>query len=330
MSALTVAIQPVVNWPRSAQAGKRYLVTVDVILAEPLEWPYDREEFVLGCVLEGGQTFNVEALGSTNLVLHRFGGTYGPVQFVVRPQRNLEANGSDKLRLTLVTEGGLPFHPIELPVLPHDVDTDSVVPGYTSWTMIAPTHQTPGRIQVSRPGMARSTPTANRAVRRTALLIGINGSGLTGPENDVAAIAAALELYGFSTVRISDSEATRSRIVTAYETIIADTGPNDAVFIFYSGHGGSFTVPSPEAPGRALSHSHLLVPFLEPNDYVDAEEFGGITSIEIAALLTQLTSKTRNVVVAYDCNGGGGPPRVVALPDSAPDHGIGPRASHQG
>ncbi|WP_460491626.1 hypothetical protein [Dactylosporangium cerinum] len=63
-----------VQWPRHAEARGRYLVVADVELGEPGEWPYAREEFVIGCVLEGGTAFRVEAMGSTGLVLHRFGG----------------------------------------------------------------------------------------------------------------------------------------------------------------------------------------------------------------------------------------------------------------
>ena len=120
MSGLEVGIRPVVTWPRRASRDGRYVVVADVILAEPGDWPYQREEFVIGCVLEGGSAFSVEALGSTSLVLHRFGGTYGPVRFLVRAERDPAPSGVDELRLTFLTEGGVPFRRIPLAVRPLD------------------------------------------------------------------------------------------------------------------------------------------------------------------------------------------------------------------
>jgi 3',5'-cyclic AMP phosphodiesterase CpdA len=126
MSEPTIAVQPVVNWPRRAQGGQRYVVVADLMLTEPAEWPYQREEFVIGCVLEGGSAFSIEALGSTSLVLHRFGGTYGPVRFLVRAERDPSPAGTDPLRLTFLTEGGVPFRTVHLDVRPMDGSPEAV------------------------------------------------------------------------------------------------------------------------------------------------------------------------------------------------------------
>lgn len=126
MTTEPVAVQAVVQWPHRAEAHGRYLVVADVVLGETGTWPYDREEFVIGCVLEGGDVFRVEALGSTGMVLHRFGGTYGPVRFMVRADRDPRADGSDVLRLTLVTEGGVPFETVVLAVLPKTGPADDM------------------------------------------------------------------------------------------------------------------------------------------------------------------------------------------------------------
>jgi hypothetical protein len=50
------------------------------------------------------------------LVLHRFGGTYGPIHFIAQVT---QADGAqlDPIRLTFMTAGGLPFHFVELPVV---------------------------------------------------------------------------------------------------------------------------------------------------------------------------------------------------------------------
>jgi tetratricopeptide (TPR) repeat protein len=121
MTEPTVEIQPIVAWPRQARRGGQYIVEADLGLTDPQSWPYAREEFVVGCILEGGAAFEVQALGETSLVLHRFGGTYGPVRFRVRAERDPTA--ADPLRLTYLTEGGVPIRSIQLPVTPADTAT---------------------------------------------------------------------------------------------------------------------------------------------------------------------------------------------------------------
>ncbi|MFD6313224.1 tetratricopeptide repeat protein, partial [Streptomyces nigra] len=124
MSQALVPLVPVVSWPRVLQPGQRYLVTVDIRLdTDAPPWPYDREEFAIGCMLEGGSGMTVEALGATTVVLHRFGGTYGPARFLTQ----LEApapQDTPQLTLTLITEGGVPFHTVQLPVR-HAAQTDA-------------------------------------------------------------------------------------------------------------------------------------------------------------------------------------------------------------
>ncbi|MGW2305164.1 tetratricopeptide repeat protein [Streptomyces sp. NPDC001809] len=136
MSEASVPLVPVVSWPREVEPGRRYLVTVDVRLdAGAPSWPYEREEFAIGCMLVGRSGMTVEALGATTVVLHRFGGTYGPARFLAQMEELEEASGeataqegssagapdpapeeAPQLSLTLVTEGGVPFHTVALPV----------------------------------------------------------------------------------------------------------------------------------------------------------------------------------------------------------------------
>ncbi|WP_436534208.1 tetratricopeptide repeat protein [Actinoplanes sp. HUAS TT8] len=127
-----VSLTPVVSWPREARSGGSYLISVDVQLADPGRWPYEREEYVVGCVLEGGATFDVTALGSTSLVLHRFGGTYGPVRYLAvageLPETPSPGSNAVDLRLTLLSEGGLPFRTLHLPVTPSADDTEAAPP----------------------------------------------------------------------------------------------------------------------------------------------------------------------------------------------------------
>lgn len=108
-----ILLRPVVRWPERVEPGGSYRVTVDLETDGPLDaWQYPLEEYAIGCMLDGGTGFAVESAGETTLVVHRFGGTYGPVTFVARA---LDAPG-DELRLTLVTQGGAPFRTIPLTV----------------------------------------------------------------------------------------------------------------------------------------------------------------------------------------------------------------------
>ncbi|MBY8846058.1 caspase family protein [Streptomyces sp. SP2-10] len=108
-------VEPRVTWPRSVAAGEPFLVCVDLALVGVPEelWPFDEEELEFTCVLDGGRHFGVEAVHDASVVMHRFGGTYGPAQFVVVAQGR---SGQHALRLTPVTSRGIVMGSVELPV----------------------------------------------------------------------------------------------------------------------------------------------------------------------------------------------------------------------
>ncbi|MGW7385343.1 AAA family ATPase [Streptomyces sp. NPDC054794] len=110
MSPSSVSLRPLVSWPEEVETGRKYLVTVDIEIADPESgaWPYDTEEYAVGCMLEGEPGLAVESVGDSTLVLHRFGGTYGPARFVTYAV-DAAAVSDTALRLTLITAGGVPF-----------------------------------------------------------------------------------------------------------------------------------------------------------------------------------------------------------------------------
>ncbi|MGY0465961.1 tetratricopeptide repeat protein [Kitasatospora sp. cg17-2] len=127
MTPPSVPLRPLVSRPDVVEPGRSYLVTVDVEIAGegPLpDWPYDQEEFAIGCVLSGCPGIEIEALGPAAVVLHRYGGTYGPARFVAHVAEDLRLTdgvfatgaGGPGLQLTLVTTGGIPFRTVELPI----------------------------------------------------------------------------------------------------------------------------------------------------------------------------------------------------------------------
>ncbi len=105
-SASAVEIEPIVRVPRWASPGETYLMTVDLRHRVPPEaWPYAQEEYALTCLLDTLPLFEHRPLGEPTLLLHRFGGTYGEVRFLLKAMNQL-ASGS--IRLTLVNASGLP------------------------------------------------------------------------------------------------------------------------------------------------------------------------------------------------------------------------------
>ncbi|MEW2144207.1 hypothetical protein AB0869_15490 [Micromonospora vinacea] len=313
---MTVSIQPVVNWPREVTVGQAYLVTADIVLAESSGWPYEREEFVVGCVLEGGNTFSIESLGSTGLVLHRFGGTYGPVEFVVRPLRDPAPGGFDDLRLTFLTEGGLPFRTVPLVVRPGRADSPASpstvveVAAPLPWRAGAESPAAPPLpVAASRPAApTHHHPAEARAARRTALLIGVAHSGSHAVESDLRAVESALAVHGFETRSLLDSDATRDAISRVCEDLIASAEPDDAVFVY---------VNLPVLLGQQAGGAYL---YLTKPDQGAGEV---LTPAELTTWHGRLAAVTPNVTMAFeshafDEDAGTSVPDVVQLFASGP------------
>lgn len=127
---------------------------------------------------------------------------------------------------------------------------------------------------------------------RRALLIGSQTHGLECVEADVEKMSMALRRRGFAVTTRIRGDATRAGIIKAYERLIAETQPGDAVCVYYSGHGGRAENPYGIGP-RYLQ-------YLVPTDHGPGS-FRGVMSFELSGLLAQLTQKTLNVTVILDC-----------------------------
>lgn len=133
-----------------------------------------------------------------------------------------------------------------------------------------------------------------------ALLIGVALDGLTGVDNDVAAMADALTARGLTVEPpLTGKDATRAGILEAYERLIADVAPGETAVVYYSGHGGRVLPPAKSTAGPELMDLEFIVPF----DFHDSgpDDFRGITSVELSILLARLTQRTDNVVAVFDC-----------------------------
>jgi NB-ARC domain len=110
-----IAVKPIITYPREAQVGKTYLMTIDLQPEENFEWQYDEEEYPIYCTVDS-KLFSSKPVGEPVIVLHRFGGTYGSVNFLL----NLKAliseetlnkeQGSCRITICLINSWGVPFH----------------------------------------------------------------------------------------------------------------------------------------------------------------------------------------------------------------------------
>jgi hypothetical protein len=109
-------LQPKVSWPRQMNVGVRHLIEVDLALVTsdgaPAAWPLEEEECVYTCVLDG-LGYDLWALHDACVVLHRFGGSYGPAEFVVTPR---PGSVNRPLWVTFLNQWGFPVAVRELEV----------------------------------------------------------------------------------------------------------------------------------------------------------------------------------------------------------------------
>ena len=159
------------------------------------------------------------------------------------------------------------------------------------------TAEQPGHTFLIRAGSGHHLMGENMA--RKALLIGAQTDGLTGVENDVKTMASALLHWGFAITRCEAAQASRAGILDAYETLIKEAQPEDAIVVYYSGHGGYCRQPGYDTARRPPEALRFIV----PTDYQESREgdFRGILSVELSQLQQRLVGKTANVTVVLDC-----------------------------
>ena len=113
-----ITIHPVISYPREAEVGKTYLMSIDIQTEYDAEtWPYEREDFALHCILDTKPLFNHKAFGEPVIVLNRFGGTYGPATFFLTAATTPQEGA---ISVSLVNEQGMPLHQVTLPSISLD------------------------------------------------------------------------------------------------------------------------------------------------------------------------------------------------------------------
>ncbi len=145
--------------------------------------------------------------------------------------------------------------------------------------------------------------TTNASVKR-ALLIGIGKyevlPRLPGAKNDIKLVRQVLiSRYGFSDDNvevIQDEAATRAGVLTSLKKIVQEAGPNDVVYIHYSGHGSQVQDLNGDEPDDQLDET------IVPQDG-RTEGVPDITDDELEAILSQLKT-SQGVVVLDSCHSG--------------------------
>jgi hypothetical protein len=149
---------------------------------------------------------------------------------------------------------------------------------------------------------AQNTQPADAGVRR-ALLIGINDyvgvQGLRGSVNDVETMREVLlTRWGFSEANIkvlTDRAATRAAIFAALEELVGATGPNDTVYLHYSGHGS-------EVEDLNGDEQSGLDQTLVPQDGRTGE-VRDIVDDELAVIIARLRARSA-IIVLDSCHSG--------------------------
>ena len=102
-----ISIQPIISYPKTAISGKSYVMSIDLSTTSTGEnWPFDEEEYLIYCSVESRAFFSVKNLGEPVIVLHRFGGTYGPVTFLLTTN---ETTKPGNLKVQFFSISGLPI-----------------------------------------------------------------------------------------------------------------------------------------------------------------------------------------------------------------------------
>jgi len=103
-------VEPILQYPRLAAVGTAFLLTVDLNPQQNTEfWAYSElEELTIRCIINSGTLFRAELLGESTLIVHRSGGTYSPVRFLLTPEPN-SLGKSGKVRITLANRFGVPM-----------------------------------------------------------------------------------------------------------------------------------------------------------------------------------------------------------------------------
>lgn len=109
--ARTFQITPVIRCERQMRVGERYLMDIDFEYDARLTDFGDREEVILRCMLHTDPLLVNQPINGGAVILHRYGGSYGPAQFVLTARRT---PGKGAIFIDLINEHGVSISSIVL------------------------------------------------------------------------------------------------------------------------------------------------------------------------------------------------------------------------
>jgi nucleoside phosphorylase len=128
-----VSVKPIIHYPRVAQVGKTYLMTIDLEVEAGAEWQYEEEEYPIYCTVDS-ELFSSKPVGEPVVVLHRFGGSYGEAKFLLTAAA---AERQGNVKVALINAWGVLVKTIKLEQIqlllreiPHtiaDIEIDTTV-----------------------------------------------------------------------------------------------------------------------------------------------------------------------------------------------------------
>ncbi|MEL7353939.1 MAG: NACHT domain-containing protein [Cyanobacteria bacterium P01_A01_bin.116] len=104
-----LSIKPVIHYPRIAQVGRTYAMTIDLQPDENFEWSYEQEEYPIHCVVDSN-CFQCKPVGLPVVVFHRFGGSYGSSKFLLTARSKSEV----EVTITLINPWGITIRSIKI------------------------------------------------------------------------------------------------------------------------------------------------------------------------------------------------------------------------
>jgi nucleoside phosphorylase/Tfp pilus assembly protein PilF len=108
--SIALAIKPIVRYPRVAQVGKTYLMTIDLEVESGSEWNYEEEEYPIYCTVDS-ELFKTQIIGEPVIILHRFGGSYGEAKFLLTAAAEARQGN---VKVGLINAWGVPVKTINL------------------------------------------------------------------------------------------------------------------------------------------------------------------------------------------------------------------------
>jgi hypothetical protein len=116
---------------------------------------------------------------------------------------------------------------------------------------------------------------------------------------DVESMRAALVPFGFQTTVLVEGDATYAGILDAFGRLVEATERDDAVVVYYSGHGGRQRNPFAAQAASNPAWLQYLIP--TDLDHDDGHTFRGILAERMSLLQRELTARTDNVTTILDC-----------------------------